>query len=527
MQPSMFNVRVPLEDQNEVFLMNTFTDAQLIVSSDVAALLDRTRAREAGRLDAATSATPSARSPSTASSSRAATPIATDLTALLPRGAREHRAAAHDGADHAAVQLRLRLLHPGGSRRLQQARREDVARDRGAGRRLGRAAARRAAPRELRADVLRRRAAAEPAGDVLPRRADVAGLRGARRPHADQHHHQRPAAHAARSSIGCNRCGLNGIKITLDGDRDTHNQMRPLRGGQGTFDKIIANVRAGRATRPASPSAATSTWRPPTAIPALLDFLQGAGLRRQARRRWHSSRSSASQGAAGAGRDSAMKGSKFIALTAVSDKPLGGACMTSAGAGAGRASGCDTLQHSRRSDGRSCARRRRSAGSRPSTASTWGRARSTAGTPTPSAPTARSTPARASPATRTQSAGHIDGRQEAWRSAGGRALRSAVGLAGVPRLRVHPRLRRRLHGRRLQRARHRQQTQLPQDQPFRPASYRSRTRQRPSARPPSTSRSPPVTTRFRRDTMKNDKKQDKKNGTLRPWLVDVVVDDLR
>ena len=33
MQPSMFNVRVPLEDQNEVFLMNTFTDAQLIVST--------------------------------------------------------------------------------------------------------------------------------------------------------------------------------------------------------------------------------------------------------------------------------------------------------------------------------------------------------------------------------------------------------------------------------------------------------------------------------------------------------------
>ena len=42
--------------------------------------------------------------------------------------------------------------------------------------------------------------------------------------------------------------GLNGIKITLDGDRDTHNRMRPLRGGQGTFDRIIENIRkvAGR-----------------------------------------------------------------------------------------------------------------------------------------------------------------------------------------------------------------------------------------------------------------------------------------
>ena len=41
MHPSIFNVRVPLADRNEVFLMNTFTDAQLIVSRDVSDLLDR------------------------------------------------------------------------------------------------------------------------------------------------------------------------------------------------------------------------------------------------------------------------------------------------------------------------------------------------------------------------------------------------------------------------------------------------------------------------------------------------------
>ena len=38
--------------------------------------------------------------------------------------------------------------------------------------------------------------------------------------------------------------GLSGVKITLDGDRDTHNRMRPLRGGQGTFDRIVENMRA-------------------------------------------------------------------------------------------------------------------------------------------------------------------------------------------------------------------------------------------------------------------------------------------
>ncbi len=41
MQSSMFNLRVPLETSGDVFLMNTLTDAQLLVSSDVAALLDR------------------------------------------------------------------------------------------------------------------------------------------------------------------------------------------------------------------------------------------------------------------------------------------------------------------------------------------------------------------------------------------------------------------------------------------------------------------------------------------------------
>ena len=59
---------------------------------------------------------------------------------------------------------------------------------------------------------------------------------------ADQHHHQRPAADA-RGGGPPQPLGLNGIKVTLDGDRDTHNRMRPLRGGQGTFDRILENVR--------------------------------------------------------------------------------------------------------------------------------------------------------------------------------------------------------------------------------------------------------------------------------------------
>ena len=41
MYPSLFNARVPLPARGEVFLLNTFTDAQLVVSNEVAELLDR------------------------------------------------------------------------------------------------------------------------------------------------------------------------------------------------------------------------------------------------------------------------------------------------------------------------------------------------------------------------------------------------------------------------------------------------------------------------------------------------------
>ena len=51
LQPSVFNLRVPLPDRNEVFLMNTLTDAQLLVSPDVAALLDRIGERAHATLD--------------------------------------------------------------------------------------------------------------------------------------------------------------------------------------------------------------------------------------------------------------------------------------------------------------------------------------------------------------------------------------------------------------------------------------------------------------------------------------------
>ena len=67
--------------------------------------------------------------------------------------------------------------------------------------------------------------------------------------------------------------GLNGVKITLDGDHDTHNRMRPLRGGQGTFDRIIENMRrvAGKCRIAIGGNFDESSV---DSFPALLDFLR-------------------------------------------------------------------------------------------------------------------------------------------------------------------------------------------------------------------------------------------------------------
>ena len=131
MQPSIFNVRVPLADRDDVFLMNTFTDAQLIVSREVSDLLDRL-GRDGFTPDVATSA-------------KRFTTLAENGFIVESRDADQQNienffnefrdrtgSAARDGADDAAVQLRVRLLHPGRSRRVQQDRGEDVDGHRGA-----------------------------------------------------------------------------------------------------------------------------------------------------------------------------------------------------------------------------------------------------------------------------------------------------------------------------------------------------------------------------------------------------------
>jgi len=336
MQSSIFNVRVPLPARDEVFLMNTFTDAQLVVSSDVAALLDRM-------------------APESATSDETLNDEELGIAAEL--------------ADHGFLvenrQREREALNAYFSRF-----REDTS--------------------ELRVTVLTTlqcnfacdycfqgdhgdynkfaaKMSLETAGAVarwIEDRLDETGAKGfvltffggepllnlpamyelaERAWHASQ-----VRGVELRISIITNGLlltpqvvdrllpfGLKGVKVTLDGDRDTHNRMRPLRGGQGTFDRIVENVRRV-ADKVAISIGGNFDASSVDSYPALLDFLleqefadklakvafkpiirQGTPV-------------PAAQPAKGA-----------IPLTAVgtNGKPLGGTCMTAAGSGS---SVCDT-----------------------------------------------------------------------------------------------------------------------------------------------------------------------------------------
>jgi len=127
--------------------------------------------------------------------------------------------------------------------------------------------------------------------------------------------------------------GLNGIKITLDGDHDTHNRMRPLRGGQGTFDRIIENIRrvAGRCRIAIGGNFDEASVE---SFPALLEFLKNQDFADQlVKVNFKPIVRVEAQAKA--------QPKNIIPLTPVgaNAKPLNGTCMTSVGSGAG--TGCD------------------------------------------------------------------------------------------------------------------------------------------------------------------------------------------
>ncbi len=326
MQPSIFNVQVPLPERNEVFLMNTFTDAQLMVTPDVIALLDR--------LSAGTAPGASERETIEQLAEHGFV-VATreqerdDLEAFF-RDVRE-------GTDTLKVTVLTTLQCNFACDYCIQGDHGDY--NKHAAKMSMETAARVAAWTEAQLD------------ELVPERLVLTFFGGEPLLNLPVVYYLAERLHGTCETRGVkllinvitngllltrevverlNAFGLNGVKITLDGDRDTHNRMRPLRGGQGTFDKIIRNLRE---VAPLTRVAIGGNFDAETvdSYPALLAFLSeqefAAQLSRVAFKPIIREKKAAAKG--------------MIALTAVAadGKPLNGACMTTAGTGV--TSACD------------------------------------------------------------------------------------------------------------------------------------------------------------------------------------------
>jgi uncharacterized protein len=327
MQASMFNVRVPVDQGDDVFLMNTFTDAQLLVSRDVIDLLDRVgetdafSALERETLDQLSEHGFVVRD---RESERA------DLKAFF-RDVRE-------GTDTLKITVLTTLQCNFACDYCIQGDHGDY--NKTAAKMSTDMAARVAAWVEGRMDA------------IAPRRLVLTFFGGEPLLNLPVLYYLAERLHAACAARGVeiviniitnglllsrelverlNPLGLNGIKITLDGERAAHDRSRPLRGGQGTFDRIIANTRAvADLTR----IAVGGNFEVDTAdaYPALLDFLAAQEFAPRLSKVTFKP----------VIRQKVAPARGVIPLTAVGadSKPLNGACMTSAGTGVSRV--CDT-----------------------------------------------------------------------------------------------------------------------------------------------------------------------------------------
>ena len=272
MRPSAFNVRVPLAS-GEVFLMNTLTDAQAVVSDDVVALLDK--------LDSG-----SALDPAVVKGEKESLATLEENGFLVRHRSSERAALESHFAEFRedASQLRITILTT-----LQCNFACDYCYQ-GEHGESGRPAER------MSIDTAAQVAAwiAKQVEEVKPRRLVLTFFGGEPLLNVPAMFEiaGRSSKHAASRgvmqtvSIITNgllltpqivECmvplGLTGVKVTLDGDRDTHDRMRPLRGGQGTFDRIIENIRR---VAPLVPVTIGGNFDMETAgrYPALLDFLK-------------------------------------------------------------------------------------------------------------------------------------------------------------------------------------------------------------------------------------------------------------
>jgi len=320
MQPSMFNVQVPVPGRDEVFLMNTFSDAQLLVSSEVASLLARAGEQPGAWTTDEREALETLAEHGFLVADRAAE------RARLDRFFRETREDTN--------QLRVTVLT---TLQCNFACDYCIQGDHGD---YNKQAAKMSL--ETAADLVRW--AESRLDEVKPKRFALTLFGGEPLLNLPVCYFLAEQLWKATQSRGVEMVvsvitnglllteevvdrllpyGLTGVKVTLDGDRDTHNRMRPLRGGQGTFDKIIANVRK------VAPKVRVSIGgnfdaESADSYPALLDFLAAQEFAPRL-----------SRVAFKPVIKPAPAPSKIIPLTAVGDsgKPLAGACMTAAGSG--------------------------------------------------------------------------------------------------------------------------------------------------------------------------------------------------
>jgi uncharacterized protein len=328
MQASIFNVRVPLKERNDVFLMNTLTDAQLIVSPDVAALLDR------GSFEGLTG------------DERDAIALLSDNGFFVSDYETDRRNLSeyfhrikHSGEElHITVLTTLQCNFACGY--CYQGDREDF--NQFADKMTLETAARVAEWIERELDRLRPEKFAMTffGGEPLLNLPVVYDL-AERAWKATQARGIKQTLSIITNGLLLTEDvvdrleprGLRGVKITLDGDRHTHDRMRPLRGGQGTFDRIVDNIRKV-AHRTRISIGGNFDESSADSFPALLDFIAEQDFADQLVR----------VNFKPIVRDQpppapSLKG--MLPLIPISDggKPLGGTCMTSAGAGGG--STCD------------------------------------------------------------------------------------------------------------------------------------------------------------------------------------------
>lgn len=333
MQSSRFTVRVPIEGGDEVFLMNTLTEAQLLVSSDAARLLDRV---DAGALDLA-SLDPEERE---AFDTLAAHGFIVRSRDEEWRALEQYFASVREDRSQLRVTVLTTLQCNFACDYCYQGDADEHGKF--AAKMSLETAERLAVWVEAKLDELQptRFALTFFGGEPLLNQPVMFSLA--------ERLWQATQARGVVMTISLitngllltpevvNRLtpyGLTGVKVTLDGDRETHDRMRPLRGGQGTFDRIIANLRKVAGLVPISIG---GNFDVETAdrYPALLDFL----------RRQEFANSIVKVNFKPVVKPTAMKPAArgVIPLTAVGpdNRPLGGTCMTAAGAGTSVCDSC-------------------------------------------------------------------------------------------------------------------------------------------------------------------------------------------